>query len=67
MIRILAIRDNEERVPVSVEEVAPDAAEAALTEARTKYPPPRYEILLAVAPDLSAFLTAYPRFKKGKE
>jgi hypothetical protein len=36
--------------------------EAAYAAARQKYPPPQYEVVLANAPNLEAFVKNYPKF-----
>jgi len=63
---ILAVRDNETGKPVEVREVGtPDEMEAGAlyTRTRSRYQPPRFEIVLGMAKDKEAFLVNYPRFR----
>ena len=64
---ILAIRDIETGKPIQVRELAePELQDngGALYEAMLeRYPEPRYEVFMAVAPTMEMFLTNYPRFR----
>jgi hypothetical protein len=59
----LAVRDNDAQKPVSVDETDEAKMEAAYAAARQKYPPPQYDLVLANAPNLEAFLKNYPKFQ----
>lgn len=59
----LAIRDNDAQKPVSVSDVDEKTMEKAYGDARKKYPPPQYDIVLATAPNVEAFYKNYPRFQ----
>jgi hypothetical protein len=63
----LAIRDNDAQKPVSVTDVDEKTMEKAYADARRKYPPPQYEIVLAVGQNLEGFYESYPRFKGAPE
>lgn len=59
----LAIRDNDAQQPVSFTEVKGKGMETAFAAARKQYPPPKFEIVLAVASSPEAFFKNYPRFQ----
>jgi hypothetical protein len=66
MVQVLAIRDCESGVVVTLRELgAKDDASAVLAEQRRKLAPPRYETVIGMAASLDVFLKAYPRFARG--
>jgi hypothetical protein len=66
MVKILAVRDNETRQVVVCEELPADHdPKKTFMEARTKYPAPRYDVVLGGAQSMEMFLKTYPRFRKG--
>jgi hypothetical protein len=66
MVEILAIRDNETGLVPELREVPETEDVAKLFVARReKFPPPRYDLVLGMAESMDAFLTNYPRFRRG--
>jgi len=66
MMTLLALRDNEtgtvlEFRALEAHETA-DHGQAIFAAKRQQYSPPRYELVIGVAPTLEAFTTNYPRF-----
>lgn len=66
MIDVLAIRDNEtgkvlELRALEQHEVG-DHGQAIFAAKRQQYPPPRYELVIGIAPTVEAFTKNYPRF-----
>lgn len=59
----MAVRDNNSRAVVTVEHVTPENAGDAFGKARKQYPPPGYEVVIATAPTVEAFMRNYPRFE----
>ena len=68
MVNVLAVRDIDKREVVVCEELPADhKASKTYADARTKYPAPRYEVMLVIAPSMEDFLKNYPRFRgKGE-
>lgn len=66
MIMILALRDNETGQVLELREMAAhetgDQGTALFAAKRQQYPPPRYELVIGVAPTLEMFTKNYPRF-----
>lgn len=65
MTTVLAVRDNETGKVLECRELAegePKTLPALLAAKRKVNPPPRFDVVVGLAPTLEAFLQSYPRF-----